>query len=152
MSWRALSAEEIERLANSCVQIEPFLTLGYRAQTLIAYLSREDPGLEKLTLLQENVPAGLLCRRASWLRGPLIELLMVLPSHQGRGIGGAAIARCQNEAERNLWVTVSDFHHPARRFYARHGFVELCAIDGLISPEHAEMLLRWRRSSDPTAQ
>jgi GNAT superfamily N-acetyltransferase len=145
MIWRALAAGEAEILAEACIGFDPYLRLGYRAETLFAYFTRPDPSLDRYAIATDGVLAGILCLRRPWLRGPLIETLALLPAAQGRGIGSAVIVRCQAEAGNNLWATVSDFHAPARRFYRRHGFAELCPLPGLVGDGETELLLRWRR-------
>ena len=151
MIWRALEPEEAEALAAACATFDPYLRLGYRAEALRDYFTRPDPSLDRYAIETDGVLRGVLCLRRPWLRGPLIETLALLPEAQGRGLGSQVIIRCQAEAGRNLWATVSDFHLPARRFYARHGFVELCSLPGLVSPNETEILLRWqaRAFSDP---
>jgi GNAT superfamily N-acetyltransferase len=145
MIWRPLATSEIQRIADYCITIDPYRTLGYQAAQLSDYLARAEPGLDRVALETEGFFRGVLCRRAPWLRGPLIEMLTLLPDAQGQGLGGLVLQRCQGEAGRNLWATVSAFNAPARRFYARHGFVELCPLPGLITPDQDELLLRWQR-------
>jgi len=142
--WRALSAKEAETVAAACIGFDPYRTLGYRAETLAAYLTRPDPSLCRYAVETNGRLAGVLALRKPWLRGPLIEMLALLPSAQGRGLGSRILDRCKDEAGRNLWATVSDFHQPARRFYARAGFEEVAALPGVVGPERDEILLRWR--------
>jgi GNAT superfamily N-acetyltransferase len=144
MIWRALTVAEIQRIADYSVTIDPYRTLGYQSAQLVDYLSRPDPALDRVALEKQGLFLGALCRRSPWLRGALIEMVTLLPEAQGKGLGGAVLQRCQSESGRNLWATVSEFNLPARRFYARHGFVELCPLSGLIMPDQDELLLRWR--------
>jgi GNAT superfamily N-acetyltransferase len=144
MMWRAPAPGEAEILAAACVTFDPYLRLGYRAETLAGYLTRPDPALDRYVIETEGHLAGILALRKPWLRGPLIEMLALLPEAQGRGLGGLVLDRCKVEAGRNLWATVSAFHHPARRFYARAGFEEICALPGIVAEDQDEILLRWR--------
>jgi GNAT superfamily N-acetyltransferase len=144
MIWRDLAAGEAELLAEACVGFDPYRRLGYRAETLVAYLSRPDAALQRSALEYDGALIGVVCLRRPWLRGPLLEMLALLPSAQNQGLGGEIVARLQDEAGANLWATVSDFHTPARRFYARHGFVELCPLPDLVRPGLSELLLRWQ--------
>jgi GNAT superfamily N-acetyltransferase len=150
MIWRTLGAGEAELLAEACVGFDPYRRLGYRAETLADYLSRPEAGLDRYALERGGALIGVVCRRRPWLRGPLLEMLALLPCAQNQGLGGAVITRLQAEAGANLWATVSDFHAPARRFYARHGFVELCPLPNLIRPGQSEILLRWQDFDRPT--
>ena len=144
MIWRALTAKEVESVAAACVGFDPYLTLGYRAETLAAYLTRPDPALTRHAILQDGKLAGVLALRKPWLRGPMIEMLALLPDAQGKGLGGSILDRCKAEAGKNLWATVSAFHEPARRFYAKAGFAEIAALPGIVAEDQDEILLRWR--------
>lgn len=144
MIWRALAAKEAESIAAACVTFDPYLSLGYRAETLAAYLTRPDPALTRQAILQDGKLAGVLALRKPWLRGPLIEMLALLPEAQGKGLGSQILERCKTEAGKNLWATVSAFHQPARRFYAKAGFAEICALPGIVAEDQEEILLRWR--------
>jgi len=144
MIWRGLSAKEAEAIAAACAGFDPYLTLGYRAETLAGYLTRPDPSLIRYAIEMDGRLAGVLALRKPWLRGPLIEMLALLPQTQGKGLGTRILDRCKAEAGRNLWATVSDFHQPARRFYARAGFEEVSALPGIVAEGRDEILLRWR--------
>lgn len=144
MIWRALTAKEAESVAAACIRFDPYLTLGYRAETLAAYLTRPDPALTRQAILQDGKLAGVLTMRKPWLRGPMIEMLALLPDAQGKGLGSQILERCKAEAGKNLWTTVSAFHEPARRFYAKAGFEEIAALPGIVAEDQDEILLRWR--------
>lgn len=144
MIWRALSAKEAETIAAACTGFDPYLTLGYRPEVLAAYLTRPDASLGRYAIETDGRFRGVVALRKPWLRGPLIEMLALLPEAQGKGLGALVLDRCKAEAGRNLWATVSDFHAPARRFYARAGFAEIAALPGIVAEERSEILLRWR--------
>jgi GNAT superfamily N-acetyltransferase len=146
MTWRALAAKEAEIIARACAGFDPYLRLGYRAETLAAYLTRPDSSLSRYAIESDGRFIGVLALRKPWLRGPLIEMLALLPDAQGRGLGSAILNRCKSDSGKNLWATVSAFHEPARRFYAKAGFEELCALPGIVREGEDEILLRWRAS------
>jgi hypothetical protein len=55
------------------------------------------------------------------------------------------LAWAETEARReskNLWVLTSSFNHQALKFYQGLGFYPIGPIQGLVSPEHDEILLR----------
>ena len=147
MIWRTLAAKEAETIARACVAFDPYSRLGYRAETLAAYLTRPDPALNRYAIEIDGCFIGVLALRQPWLRGPLIEMLALLPEAQGQGHGAAILKRCQSEAPKNLWATVSAFHRPARRFYTKAGFQEVCALPGLLQESEDEILLRWSNFS-----
>jgi ribosomal protein S18 acetylase RimI-like enzyme len=140
-----ISAAEAATLAAALEAIDPWLRLGVSGKDLKAYLLREDPALHRYAVRYGDELAGLVCVRHPWLRGPYIELLGLDPAYQGRGLGSEVLAWAEGEARRearNLWVVTSSFNDQGRRFYARHGFVEIGAIPGLVDAETEEILLR----------
>jgi len=144
---RPLQTAETAVLGAVCATIDPYLTLGLPTSGLAGYLDRDDPALHRFALVTGEALAGVLALRLPWLRGPFIEMMAVLPSYQGLGIGTAAITWAAAQAallSPNLWATVSDFNSAARTFYARHGFVETVTLPGLVDERFAEVLLRRR--------
>lgn len=138
---------DAEAIAAMLVVLEPWRTLGYRAETLTRYLLRADPALHRFRILHGGHAAGVLCVRYPWLRGPYIELIGLAPAVRGNGLGGAILgwieAQVQGEAG-NLWACVSESNTAGRRFYHRRGFIEVAPIDDLVTHGHAEILLRKR--------
>lgn len=131
-------------LAPRMAGMDPWRRLGYEVSALQRYLATDSPALACHEIAVDGECAGVVAVRAPWLRGPYLELLVVLPEHQGRGIGAAVLRWLQAEAApaRNLWVMVSAFNEGARRFYARHGFVEVGAVPDLVREGFDEVLLR----------
>jgi ribosomal protein S18 acetylase RimI-like enzyme len=131
-------------LAERLAGMDPWRRLGYESSVLQRYLSGDSPALTRFRIDCDGVLAGVVAVRWPWLHGPYLELLAVLPDHQGRGIGSAVLRWLEAEggASRNLWVAVSAFNEPARRFYARHGFVEIGTVPGLVRDGFDEILLR----------
>jgi len=139
--WAALFGESLAR-------IDPWLKLGYSSSGLARYLSAITPERQAFALLLGGTPAACLTVRPNWLRGPLLELLAVLPGHQGKGLGRDILAWLAEETQRlgqaNLWTLSSEFNESARAFYRCQGFEEAGVLPGLVSPEETEILLRLR--------
>jgi GNAT superfamily N-acetyltransferase len=131
-------------LAGRMATMDPWRRLDYEAAALRRYLATDSPALGRHEITVEGESAGVVAVRSPWLRGPYLELLAVLPEHQGRGIGAAVLRWAEADAApaRNLWVMVSAFNDGARRFYARHGFAEIGAVPGLVREGFDEILLR----------
>jgi diamine N-acetyltransferase len=130
-----------EMLSNS----EPWLSLNFSAASLANYLMRDDAALCRYVVTVEGNLAGVICVRHPWLRGPYIELLGVFPDYRGKGLGKQVLAWVETEARResrNLWVLTSSFNHQALSFYQSLGFYPIGPIQGLVSPEYDEILLR----------
>ena len=140
-----LNSAEAEIVAVRLPEMDPWLRLGYHIEALRRYLTRESPSLTRWAITRDGAVTGVVAVRFPWLRGPYLELLAVLPEAQGGGLGAAVLGWLQGEAapEGNLWVMVSAFNEGARRFYRRHGFVEIARVPDLVCPGHDEVLMRW---------
>ena len=124
---------------------EPWASLKFSVTALASYLTRDDAALRRYTISVDDNLAGVICVRYPWLRGPYIELLGVSPKHRGKGIGKQVLAWAETEARReakNLWVVTSSFNHQALKLYLSLGFTPIGPIQGLVVPEHDEILLR----------
>jgi GNAT superfamily N-acetyltransferase len=124
---------------------EPWMSLKFSAASLASYLMRDDAALRRYLVSVDGNLAGVICVRHPWLRGPYIELLGVFPDYRGKGLGKQVLAWVETEARReakNLWVLTSSFNHQALNFYQGLGFYPIGPIQGLVSPEHDEILLR----------
>jgi diamine N-acetyltransferase len=140
-----LSPEAAQAVAEMLAASEPWLTLRFSAAALAKYLTREDPALHRYLIAVEDRPAGVICVRHPWLRGPYIELLGLFPEQRGKGLGHRVLAWAEAEARReakNLWVVASSFNRQALNFYQGLGFYPIGPIQGLVSPEYDEILLR----------
>jgi GNAT superfamily N-acetyltransferase len=143
---RAVEVADVPWVSAALAGIDPWRRLGFSAAGLAAWLSRDDPALARLALVRDGAVAAVLGLRVPWLRGPYIELLAVLPGHQGHGLGralvDAAVARAGASA--NLWACVSAFNLSARGFYAACGFTEIAPLPELVAAGEDEILLRKR--------
>jgi GNAT superfamily N-acetyltransferase len=141
-------------LADELSAMQPWLKLGYSAAVLQRYLAASHHGRQALAVVQtDQAPVACLTLRPDWLRGPMLELLAVLPGCQGEGLGRALIQWLAEETvelgQSSLWTIASGFNHPAREFYRRQGFEEAGILADLISPGEAEILLRLRLGQPP---
>ena len=142
-----LSAEQAQSIAAMLAASEPWTTLNFSAAALEKYLTRDDPALHRYLISVEGRPAGVICVRYPWLRGPYLELLGVAPELRGKGTGKQVLGWVESEARRgakNLWVVASYFNREALRFYERLGFHPIGTIPGLVMPDYDEILLRKR--------
>lgn len=140
-------AAEARELAEMLARLEPWRKLGYTADRLADYLERQDPALRPFRIVAGAANVGVVCIRHPWLRGPYIELIGFGPAAQGQGLGANVIAWMEAQVRYevdNLWALVSSFNEPARRFYAKHGFVEVAALNELAASGYDEILLRKR--------
>lgn len=141
-------ASEADVLAAGFAAIDPWASYGYPAAALAAYLSGDEPTGVRFALLFDGGIAGAVGLQSSWLRGPYIRFLGILPAYQGRGLGAAVLAWIEAEArnaqERNVWVVASQINTGAIRFYERHGFATAAEFEGLAYDGRTEILMRKR--------
>ncbi|MCG8559678.1 MAG: GNAT family N-acetyltransferase [Hyphomicrobiales bacterium] len=134
-------------LGPALAEIDPWARMDYPASQLMAYLQANDPAVRKFAIRRDGATAGVVALRHPWLKGPYVELLALLPDHQGHGIGSAALDWIEREAaatQRNLWVVTSAFNEGALAFYRRHGFEPVGRLPDLVYDGFEEILLRKR--------
>ncbi|MFZ4702935.1 MAG: GNAT family N-acetyltransferase [Candidatus Methylumidiphilus sp.] len=140
--------------AEELARIEPWLSLGYSPESLSRYLAATGQERHAMALLVDDTPAACLTVRPNWLRGPLLELLAVLPEFQGVGLGREIIEWLAGQAKRerqgNLWTLCSDFNLAAQTFYLVQGFEQAGSLPDLICPDKRELLLRLRLTDRQT--
>lgn len=115
------------RVTDACMRL-------YAEQTWGTWDGRADfdPSFDRIIQLGDT-DIGLIgvCRHSDYW---FLDKLYLLPSYQGRGLGGSLLRRLMQEAgaaQVPLRLTVLEVN-PARRFYERHGFV----LTHTISPRH----------------
>jgi ribosomal protein S18 acetylase RimI-like enzyme len=144
---RSLSIADAELLSVAFALSEPWLTLGVSATGLKNYFLRDDTHLYRYAVRVDGQLAGVICLRYPWLRGAYIELLGLLDSYRGHGIGTDILRWAMTEAQQydnNLWLLTSSFNQQALQFYQRQGFQQIGIVEGLVHPEYDEILLRKR--------
>lgn len=85
--------------------------------------------------------AGMMATRPGW-----IDHLYIHPDFQGRGLGTALLHDAQRGANGAFGLQLWTFqaNAGARRFYARHGFVEVLFTDGSANEERIpDVKLAW---------
>lgn len=77
--------------------------------------------------------------------GEEVLALYVARTARGQGVGSALLARAKRKSRRlTLWTF--QFNHPARRFYADHGFVEIERTGGAGNDEKLpDIKYLWER-------
>ncbi len=124
---------------------DPWKKLGYGAADWERLLEPPLRDREGFVIEAGNAVAGMALLRPRFLLGEYLELLVIKPSSQGKGLGGLLLAHLEElvfTRTKNLFVCVSDFNGGARRFYQRHGYQEIGPIPNLLIEGSAEILLR----------
>jgi ribosomal protein S18 acetylase RimI-like enzyme len=148
VSFQPMTVEGAERLGVELAAIDPWAHYGYAPEALSSYFKAKEDDAPRFEIIADGTLSGAICVRKNWLRGPYLQLLAVLPSFQGRGVGGVAIswfeAQAQAAQSQNIWVVASAFNTGALALYERHGFVPAATLEGLVADGTDEILLRKR--------
>jgi chorismate mutase/GNAT superfamily N-acetyltransferase len=85
------------------------------------------------------------------ITGDWVDDLFLAPGETGQGIGGTLLDLAKAQRPEGLCLWVFESNQGARRFYRRHGFVELESTDGSGNEERApDVRLAWP-GADPLA-
>src|ERR1051326_1789207 len=142
---RAYAAQDRAAVVAMLTGRDPWQRLGYTADDWRRLRTPPLRDREGWVLEHACQPAGIAIVRLQFLRGDYLELFAIAPGAEHRGLGRALLTEVERRVfarTRNLFVCVSDFNHPARRFYARNGYQQVGVLADLIVPGSAELLLR----------
>lgn len=137
-----------EALGPAIAAIEPWSVVGFPARQLVAFLTGEDPALRRMAAIIDGQPAGVVGVRMRWLRGPYLQLLAVLPEHQGQGLGAELLSWFEaraTEGDRWLWLCCSTFNTRAFGFYEARGYRKVSVLPDLLVDGSDEFLMCKRR-------
>jgi len=81
---------------------------------------------------------GLLVLEDGW-----VDQLHVDPTRTGEGLGSRLLEVAKAERPDGLDLWTFQANHGARRFYERHGFVEVARTDGDNEEGEPDIRLRW---------
>jgi chorismate mutase/GNAT superfamily N-acetyltransferase len=85
------------------------------------------------------------------ITGDWVDDLFLAPGETGQGAGAALLDLAKAQRPEGLCLWVFETNHGARRFYRRHGFVELERTDGSGNEERApDVRMAWP-GTDPLA-
>lgn len=155
---RRTTAADAHLLGPACAAIDPWKSYGVDAERMTTnLLPPPGPGTHRFSIVTTTGEvAGVMAVRTGWLAGPYIQFLCVLPGHQGRGIGAAALALAEAVAReagsRNLWICVTSTNRGAQALYRRSGFREVAPLPDLLADGIDELLMRKRLPPDRTCE
>jgi [ribosomal protein S18]-alanine N-acetyltransferase len=143
-----LTAANAKALGAILAAIPPWSVIGWPAERMATGLQRELPSVRRFEVLAANELAGVMTIQSPFLHGPYLQLLAILPVHQGRNLGLRLLQWMEAEARRaesrQLWLCVSSFNARARVFYERFGFVTVSVLEKLASDASDEIFMRKR--------
>jgi ribosomal-protein-alanine N-acetyltransferase len=140
-----MTPEDREAVIALLTGSDPWKRLGYLADFWQRLFTPLPLGRDSVILLQDDRVSGIALVRPKFLFGDYLELLAIAPTVTGQGLGRLLLTHVESLAfarGKNLFACVSDFNTGARRFYRRHGFVEVGPLPDLLVPGSAEILLR----------
>lgn len=107
---------------------------------VVAYhQERVDAGEELWVAEQAGLLVGYLHVDGNWL-----DALYVRPGHTGRGTGTEMLELVKSLRPDGFALWVFESNEPARRFYRRHGLIELEHTDGSANDERSpELRMAW---------
>ena len=143
-----------EFLGPALAAIEPWSVIAWPASRLTAFLTADDPALRRFAVMVGQTPAGVIAVRRPWLFGSYLQLLAVLPPHQGMGLGAKLLEWFETQAaptDRWLWLCCSTFNTRAAGFYQAHGYETAATLSDLLMDGMNEFLMR-KRAHDGAAR
>ncbi|MFM7085248.1 MAG: GNAT family N-acetyltransferase [Hyphomicrobium sp.] len=139
---------DFSQLGRHFAHLDPWARLGIKAEALADYFSECEENAPRYAILIADEVAGIVGLKLNWLKGPYLQFLGLLPQHQRSGLGTAVLLWLLEEARRhldhNVWVCASAFNTQALKFYEKFGFVRVAHLEGLVSSQEDEVLLRLR--------
>jgi ribosomal protein S18 acetylase RimI-like enzyme len=151
MRVRFATAAEARRQAAWIVALEPWRSLGYRADRLGAWLGRMGLRRAARVAAEAGELRGIIVVQPDVLLGDFIALLAVRPEAAGQGLGRALVEDVAARTfRRRRWLyTSSDAgNRAAAAFYRKLGFVRVGRLPDLVRAGRVEIL--WRRGRSPT--
>jgi ribosomal protein S18 acetylase RimI-like enzyme len=130
---------------------EPWITFGYGDPDAEA-IARSSAADNLIVARADDRVVGFALSTPGILLGEYLKLLAVEPERRTGGIGRRLMAELESRAFArwpNVYLCVSDFNAGARAFYRRIGYEEVGALNDLLLPGKAEILMRktagaWR--------
>ncbi|MGH3347659.1 MAG: GNAT family N-acetyltransferase [Nocardioides sp.] len=131
------------RLAN----IGSMPDLVHEHSTAVRWMrSRLEGDSEAWLAERDSRPVGYLVLTGDW-----VDDLFLAPGETGQGIGAVLLDLAKAQRPDGLCLWVFETNQGARRFYRRHGFVELESTDGSSNEERApDVRMAWP-GADPLA-
>ncbi len=133
------------RQAGWIAALEPWHSLGYRADALARWLGRMGRMGRVLVAVRGKEVQGIAVVQPEVLLGQFISLLAVRPEAAGQGMGRALVQRIARGSGRWLYTSTDERNRAAAGFYLKLGFVRVGRLPDLVVRGRAELL--WRYSS-----
>jgi GNAT superfamily N-acetyltransferase len=124
----------------------PEITLAHTDEEVHRWVAAKlvPSGKVRVAVDREDAVIAYAASGDGWL-----EQLYVDPAHQGRGAGTALLGDARRRCPGGLQLWVFQVNQRARRFYARHGAVQVRFTDGADNEERAPDVLLHLPSNLP---
>lgn len=135
-------------LSSAIASMDPWKRYGFDPAILMRLCMPAEASAPRYLVTHHHEVVGLFALKLGWMFGSYLHILAILPSWQGRGIGGAVLGwieeRARANGERNQFVVTSAFNTRGLALYESHGFEQIATMPGLIDDSESEILLRKR--------
>ena len=147
---RPMTPDDFALLADWMVTVPLWQRYGLTMELAVANFEKAAQQNDLLV----TADTDMLCCGFAWAipkgafgRSAYLRLIGVQSDAARAGIGSRLLEYVEQAVaphSRELFLLVSDFNHEAQRFYQRHGYAQVGAIDGYVVPDVVELLF-WRR-------
>lgn len=143
-----MTAEAAPALGAACATFGPWKHYQISADALTRLFLDHSGGNRPFQVMVGGVLAGAIIVRQSFLIGPYLVFITVLPAFQGQKAGDALLGWFEAEARRgnrrNIWLCVTGVNDAAQRFYRAHGWDIAATLPDLIRDGDDEIMMRKR--------
>ncbi|MBX3080772.1 MAG: GNAT family N-acetyltransferase [Anaerolineae bacterium] len=150
LTIRPMTSEDFAPLATWMVTVPLWQRYGLTAERAVINFAKAAEQGEVLVTADGDVPCcgfAWAIPKGAFGRSAYLRLIGVRPDYAGAGVGSRLLTYVEEavlQYSSELFLLVSDFNHEAQRFYQRHGYTQVGAIDGYVLPDVVELLF-WRR-------
>lgn len=142
---------DVEACRRLVLGNEPWVTLRY-GESDVQDIVRSAAGGNILVARAGRLIVGFALSTEGFLLGEYLKLIAVDRAHHRQGVGRQLMNALEEHAFArwpNVYLCVSDFNEPARRFYRDLGYAEVGVLPDLLVPGAGEVLMRktvgaWR--------
>jgi ribosomal protein S18 acetylase RimI-like enzyme len=145
LTIRLMTADDRPAVIAMLLKSDPWKRLGYGQADWDRYFAPLPVGRDTYVAEMQGKIAGVAVLRQKFLLGDYLELFGIAQTARGKGVGEWLLAQIEAlvfARAKNLFVCVSDFNEPARRFYKKHGYQEIGPLPNLLIQGSAEILIR----------
>jgi GNAT superfamily N-acetyltransferase len=145
---RLMTRDDFALLAAWMVEVPLFIQYRLTPEKAIANFQEAMDRGDWLLTADAEIPAcgfAWVMPKGVFGRSPYMRLIGVNPEVQRWGIGASLLNAAEKLAENvsnDMFLLVSDFNTDARRFYRKHGYTQIGAVESYVIPSVTELIFR----------